>query len=504
MASQASGYLGIDIGTSGTKAIMVNDRGDLLGEAVAAYEVTTPRPGWTEQAPETWWAAVQSACRELVDRCGAPKAVGLTGQMHGAVFLDANHEAIRPALLWNDQRTADQALAVSQQVGAERLQAIAGNPALTGFQAPKILWLRDNEPGHWQRLASVLLPKDFIRLRLTGVLASDASDAAGTLLLDLNRRDWSDEILEALAIPRDWLPTVYEGPQVTGTISSDAAEATGLIAGTPVVAGGGDNAAAAVANGVLARGDSMVSVGTSGVVFAPTETPRPDPKGAIHAFCHAVPGLYHLMGVMLSAGGSLQWCARTLTEPDAEPNYERLMAEAAQVPPGSDGAFFLPYVAGERTPHMDPDARGTWVGLSLAHDRGHLVRSVLEGVSYGLRDAFDRIEALDQMLNRPRLIGGGMRDAVWREILVAVLGRECAFGGAGAEPATGAAILSAVGSGAYPDVTGAVDAMAPSAGETVSPDGDLVAVYEPRRRAYDALYPAIRDWQRDYAVHGRC
>jgi xylulokinase len=502
MPNQDMGYLGIDIGTSGTKGIMVNDRGDLLGEAEAGYEVATPQPGWTEQAPQTWWSAVQSVCRDLVERFGAPAAMGLTGQMHGAVFLDARHEVIRPALLWNDQRTAAQAREVEALVGSERLRAIAGNPALTGFQAPKILWLRENEPDHWAQVAHVLLPKDFIRLRLTEALASDASDAAGTLMLDLERRDWSDEILDALAIPRDWLPRVYEGPEVTGTVTADAAEVTGLAPGTPVVAGGGDNAAAAVANGALASGDSIVSVGTSGVVFAPTDVPRPDPQGAIHAFCHAVPGLYHLMGVMLSAGGSLQWSAGTLTDPDTDPDYARLLAEAGAVPPGSDGVVFLPYLAGERTPRMDPNARGTWVGLSLAHGRGHLIRAVLEGVAYGLRDAFDRIEAIDQPLKRPRLIGGGMRDATWREILVAVLGRDCAFGGAGAEPATGAAILAAVGSGAYADVASAVAAMAPAAGETVSPDADLVAIYEPRRQAYDALYPAIRDWQSQHMSQG--
>lgn len=498
MAIQDTGYLGIDVGTSGTKGIMVNDVGDLLGEAEVGYDVATPKPGWTEQSPEGWWSAVQSVCRDLVERFGAPAAVGLTGQMHGAVFLDAQDEVIRPALLWNDQRTAAQAAEVEERVGSERLRAIAGNPALTGFQAPKILWLRDNEPDLWARVVRVLLPKDFIRLRLAGVSATDASDAAGTLLLDLERRDWSDEILDALTIPRDWLPTVFEGPEVTGDVTAEAAAATGLAAGTPVVAGGGDNAAAAVANGALASGDSIVSVGTSGVVFAPTDVPRPDPKGAIHAFCHAVPGLYHLMGVMLSAGGSLQWSAQTLTGPDTKPDYEHLLREAAKVPPGSDGVFFLPYLAGERTPHMDPDARGTWVGMSLAHGRGHLIRAALEGVSYGLRDAFDRIETIGPTLNRPRLIGGGMRDPVWRQILVAVLGRECAFGGAGAEPATGAAILAAVGSGRYQDVAEAVAAMAPSAGDTITPDRDLADTYERRRAAFDALYPTVRDWQRLY------
>lgn len=492
-------YLGLDIGTSGSKGVMLDAGGGLLAEATADHAIATPHPGWTEQEPADWWAAVQQVCGELVKRCGPPAAVGLTGQMHGAVFLDGDDAVIRPALLWNDQRTAAEALEVDELVGTQRLRAIAGNPALTGFQAPKLLWLRAHEPGNWQRLARVLLPKDFIRLRLTGLAATDASDAAGTLLLDLARRDWSDEILAALAIPREWLPRVYEGPEVTGTVTREAARLTGLTPGTPVVAGGGDNAAAAVANGALEEGDSVVSVGTSGVVFAPTNQARPDPEGALHAFCHAVPGRYHLMGVMLSAGGSLQWAAQTLAGPDTEPDYERLLAEAAEVPAGAEGLYFLPYLAGERTPHMDPYARGVWAGLSLAHGRGHLIRAVLEGVAYGLRDAFDRVEVLNGPLTRPRLIGGGMRDPVWRAILVSVLGRECAFAGAGAEPATGAAILAAAGMGDHGDLTATVAAMAPSAQDTVAPSPELASAYEPLRRASAALYPAMRRWQSEHA-----
>jgi xylulokinase len=491
-------YLGLDIGTSGSKGVMLDAQGRLLAESVADHAIATPRPGWTEQEPADWWAAVQRVCRDLVQRCGPPASVGLTGQMHGAVFLDADDAVIRPALLWNDQRTAEQAVEVEQLVGAERLRSIAGNPSLTGFQAPKLLWLRTEEPAHWARLARVLLPKDFIRLRLTDIAATDASDAAGTLLLDLTQRDWSDEILAALDIPRAWLPTVFEGPEITGEVTVEAARLTGLEAGTPVVAGGGDNAAAAVANGALNEGDSVVSVGTSGVVFAPTDAVRPDPEGAIHAFCHAVPGRYHLMGVMLSAGGSLQWAAQTLAGPTTEPDYECLLNEAAEVPPGAGGLYFLPYLAGERTPHMDPYARGAWAGLSLAHGRGHLIRAVLEGVSYGLRDAFDRVEALNVTLTQPRLIGGGMRDPVWREILVSALGRECVFAGAGAEPATGAAILAAAGVSNDTDLTATVAAMAPSAREAVAPAPELAAAYEPLQRASAALYPAIRQWQREH------
>lgn len=482
-------YLGIDVGTSAVKAVMLAADGARRGEASAGCALHTPRPGWTEQHPDDWWRAVRHVVRELIERCGQPAAVGLTGQMHGAVFLDRRDRVLRPALLWNDQRTAAQARAIAARAGDRRLRELTGNPALTGFQAPKILWLRDAEPEHWRRLARVLLPKDFIRLRLTGEAATDASDAAGTLLLDLRRRDWSPELLAALDLPVELLPAVFESPAVTGRITADAAAATGLRAGTPVVAGAGDNAAAAVANAALAEGQVVVSVGSSGVVFAPTAALRTDPSGTLHAFCHAVPGGYHLMGVVLSAGASLQWAARTL---GAAGDYDALLQEAAAVPAGCDGVRFLPYLAGERTPHMDPDARGAWCGLSLSHGRGHLVRAVLEGVALALADALDRVQGLGVRPERVRLVGGGLRHPLWRNIVVAALGRGCVYGGAGAEPAAGAAMVAAAGAGAYPSLPEAVATMATAGGETVSPDPELVATYQTLRPEFEALYPALR------------
>ena len=487
MRTQEPGFLGIDIGTSGVKAIMLGADGAALDEATAAYPLHTPRPGWTEQDPRDWWQAVARVTGELLQRCGQPAAVGLTGQMHGAVFLDRADEILRPALLWNDQRTAAQAAAIEDRVGAQRLRAITGNPALTGFQAPKILWLREHEPEYWKRLTRVLLPKDFIRLCLTGEVATDVSDAAGTLLLDLAARDWSPELLEALEIPRDWLPTVCEGPQVTGLISAAGAAATGLREGLPVVAGGGDNAAAAIANGALDEGQGVVSVGTSGVVFAPTARSVVDPSGALHAFCHAAPGAYHLMGVMLSAGGSLQWAASVIGGGD----YDALMREAAAVPAGAEGVMFLPYLAGERTPHMDPEARGAWCGLGLSHGRGHLVRAVLEGVAYGLRDALDRVEQLGIRPVTLRLVGGGLRNPLWRGIVVASLGRSCAYAGEGGGPAAGAAILAAAGSDAFASLEEAVAAMVPAQVEPLEPDPELAAVYAGQRPRFEALYPAL-------------
>ena len=350
--------IGLDVGTSGVKAILVAADGAVVASAGAEYPLLTPRPGWTEQEPEDWWRASCAALRRL--RAAAPgpiAALGLTGQMHGAVFLAADGQVIRPAILWNDQRTAAECAEIERRVGAERLRAIAGNPALTGFQAPKALWLRRHEPEAYARVRHLLLPKDFVRFRLTGDFASDASDAAGTLLLDLAARDWSAELLGALEIPRDWLPRVHEGPEVTGRVSAAGAAASGLPEGLPVVAGGGDNAAAAVGCGVVRPGTGLVSLGTSGVVFVASAGLEIDPGGALHAFCHAVPGRYHLMGVVLSAGGSLRWYREAIGAPPAEGGgdpYDALMTAAAAVAPGAEGLFFLPYLAGERTPHMDP------------------------------------------------------------------------------------------------------------------------------------------------------
>jgi xylulokinase len=492
--------IGLDVGTSGIKGILIDAHGAVVARAGAGYPLLTPRAGWTEQAPDEWWRASRAVLRELRAEAGAPiAALGLTGQMHGAVFLDAAGAVIRPALLWNDQRTAAECAEIERRVGPERLRRIAGNPALTGFQAPKVLWLRHHEPEAYARVRHLLLPKDFIRHRLTGGFATDASDAAGTLLLDLARRDWSEEILDALAIPREWLPRVHEGPEVTGRISAEAARATGLPEGLPVVAGGGDNAAAAVGSGVVRPGTGFVSLGTSGVVFVPSARLEIDPTGGLHAFCHAVPGQYHLMGVVLSAGGSLRWfrdalapelAARAERE-DRDP-YDALLADAEAIAPGAEGLFFLPYLSGERTPHMDPHARGAWLGLTLAHGRAHLVRAVLEGVSFALKDALVPMQRLGVSPDVLYAVGGGARGPLWRRILAAVLGVPLQPLAVEEGPALGAALLASVGAGIHPDVEAAVAATVRPAGPAEPPDPDWQSLYENLYARFTTLYPALR------------
>src|SRR3954451_13765643 len=368
--------IGVDDGTSGTREGGVTADGQVVAEETSPHALLTPRPGWTEQDPAQWWDAAKAALAEVAGKAGDVAGLRLTGQMHGSVFLEAAGEVIRPALLWNDQRTAAECDEITERVGAERLLELAGNPALTGFQAPKIVWLARHEPDAYARVASVLLPKDYVRLRLTGERATDASDAAGTLLLDVRERDWSGEILDALEIPREWMPAVHEGPEVTGTLTDALADELGLPRGLPVAAGGGDNGAAAVGGGVVRERALSSSIGTSGVIFAHRDAFAPDPSGRVHAFCHAVPGAWHLMSVTLSAGGSLSWW-RDLLGGD----FDSLVGEAEAVDPGAEGLVFLPYLTGERTPHLDPEARGGFVGLTVRHGRGHLTRAVMEGVS---------------------------------------------------------------------------------------------------------------------------
>ena len=382
--------LGIDVSTTATKAVLVDETGAVRGVRTSEYGFSVPRPLWSEQDPGLWWDGAVNAIGALLASTGVAGAdvvaIGLTGQMHGLVLLDAADRVLRPAILWNDQRTAAECETIRAAVGPERLIAITGNDALTGFTAPKLVWVRDHEPEVWRTVAHVLLPKDYLRLRLTGDHALDKADGAGTLLFDLAARDWSPEVLAALEIPAAWLPRTYEGPEITGTVTAAAAAATGLRAGTPVVAGGGDQAANAVGVGVVSPGTMALSLGTSGVVFAATDRPLYEPAGRVHAFCHAVPGRWHMMSVMLSAAGSLRWFRDALA-PGVE--FGDLVAAAAEVPAGSDGLLFLPYLSGERSPHPDPLARGAFVGLTVSHDRRHMTRAVLEGVAFGLRDGLD-------------------------------------------------------------------------------------------------------------------
>jgi xylulokinase len=499
--------LGLDLGTTAAKGLLVRPDGSVVAASSSAYPLLTPQPGWTEQDPELWWLACISVFRDLVKAAGEPiRAIGLTGQMHGAVFLDERGTVLRHALLWNDQRTARECELIEATVGSSRLLDITGNRALTGFQAPKILWLRKSEPQVYARVASVLLPKDFIRFRLTGERATDASDASGTLLFDLHRRNWSDAILETLEIPRTWLPRVYEGPEITGVVSDRAASLTGLQAGTPVIAGGGDNAAAAVGAGVVNAGESLVSLGTSGVVFAGSgETTIVDPDGAVHSFAHAVPNQYHVMGVMLSAGGSLRWC-RDILAPGA--TYDELVDSAARIGPGSDGVTFLPYLAGERTPHMNPHARAAWFGFTLAHNRSHLIRSVLEGVAFGLRDSLARIEAHAIGVAELRAVGNGMRNAAWRRIVCDVLNRPMRQLRAEEGPAFGAAVLASIGCGVHPSVDLAIAAMVRTLDTRDEPDEDVKPAYDAAYKRFTELYEALHPFMQpeqagDYGATSR-
>ena len=479
--------IGLDIGTSGARALAVSESGEVVAAAAQEYPLLTPRPGWTEQNPEDWWQASRKVLAEVAKAVqGNVTGIGLTGQMHGAVFLDANDRVIRPALLWNDQRTAAQCIEITDRVGRERLLAIAGNPALTGFQAPKLLWLRELEPENYARIAHVLLPKDFIRLRLAGEYATDASDASGTLLLDLRRRTWSEEILDALELPREWLPAVLEGPEETGRLRADVAAELGLPAGIPIAAGGGDNAAAAVGCGIVEEGIASSSIGTSGVVFAHTAGFTPDPSGRLHAFCHAVPGAYHLMGVTLSAGGSLNWWRQVLGE---EHEYDALIELAASAPFGSEGLLFLPYLSGERTPHLDPSARGAFFGLTARHGLNHLTRAVMEGVTYSLADCLQLMVDLGVKLNHVRAIGGGARSHLWRQMQADVFGMTVRRTAVDEGPAYGAALLAGVTAGQFKNVNEAssVVRLRPDSEE---PNPDNTELYSRYLKVYRDLYPA--------------
>ena len=408
--------LGLDVSTTAAKALLIDDTGQVAGVASTPLTVSSPRPLWSEQDPADWWAGMAAAIRQVLSETGvagdAVAAIGLTAQMHGLVLLDDAGRVLRPVILWNDQRTAAECDEIRARVGRERLIQICGNDALTGFTAPKLLWVRAHEPEIYAQARHVLLPKDYIRLRLSGDYAMDCADGSGTMLFDLGRRAWSAELLAALDLPAAWFPPVYEGPAMTGIVSAGAAAETGLRAGTPIVGGGGDQAAQAVGVGAVAPGIVALTLGTSGVVFAATQAALVQPEGRLHAFCHAVPGRWHFMGVMLSAAGSLQWYRERLT---AGAPFATLDAEAEAVPPGSEWLLFLPYLTGERTPHPDPLARGAWVGLTVRHGRGHLTRSVLEGVAFGLRDSFTLIgEAGLGDVRQVRLSGGGARSPLWR------------------------------------------------------------------------------------------
>ncbi|MGE3243273.1 MAG: xylulokinase, partial [Pirellulales bacterium] len=454
-------YLGIDIGTSGTKTLAINAKGKILGQAMATYPSYHPKPLWSEQDPDDWWNATVKTIRAVVKQAKLKpadvKAIGLSGQMHGSVFLDKQGNVVRRALLWNDQRTAAECEEIEKRAGGRKaLIGMVANPALTGFTAPKILWLRNNEPKNFAKVAKVLLPKDDVRRRLTGEFATEVSDASGMLLLDVVKREWSQPLLDKLELDRSLFATCYESEQVTGKLTPEVAKQLGLSTDCVVVGGAGDCAAGAVGNGIVRKGVLSTSIGTSGVVFVHSDTPQVDPEGRLHTFCHAVHGKWHMMGVTLSAGGSLQWFRNALCETTAAVAkkskvdvYDVLTEEAAVTPPGSEGLFFLPYLAGERTPHADPLARGAFVGLTLKHSRGHMVRSILEGVTYSLRDCLSIIEEQGVAVKQIRASGGGAKSVFWRQLQADALGKSVVQMAADEGPGYGVALLAAVGAGEF-------------------------------------------------------
>jgi len=493
-------FLGIDISTTGAKALLIDGAGSVVTSATTPLGLSTPRPLWAEQEPRDWWEAVKESVNRALFQAGGSgtrvSAVGLTGQMHGLVLLDERGDVLRPAILWNDQRCGEECDLIRGRLGKDRLIQITGNDALPGFTAPKIVWVQRREPEVYARTRHVLLPKDYVRYRLTGDFSMDKADGSGTILFDLKNRDWSSEMLAALDIPREWLPPTFEGPRVTGEITRVASEATGLKQGTPVVAGGGDQAAGAVGMGAVRPGIVGLTLGTSGVVFAPTESALIEREGRLHSFCHAMPGRWHLMGVMLSAAGSLRWMRDSLA-PGA--SFDELIDEAAQVPAGSEGLIFLPYLSGERTPYPDPLARGAWVGLTVRHRRGHLTRAVLEGVAYGLKDSFALIQSAGlEGFEQARVSGGGARSATWRQILADVLRVELVTVNTTEGAAFGAALLAGTGRGEWTDVDAACAETVKITGR-VSPDAQHEEIYLRMYDRYKSLYPALTPAFRDLA-----
>jgi xylulokinase len=479
--------IGIDIGTTGARGVGVDETGQVIAAASSPYPLITPKPQWTEQDPAQWWRAAQivlaKVARRVSDQHGSVAGIGLTGQMHGSVFLDSAGEIIRPALLWNDQRTGAQSEWISERVGRGQLIKIAGNPALTGFQAPKLIWLRNAEPANYRRVAHVLLPKDYIRYRLTGELATDASDAAGTLLLDLRARDWSAEICDYLEIDIGWLPRVFESPEPTGMVRQQVAEEVGLAPVVTVAAGAGDNAAAAVGTGIIRQGIASSSIGTSGVLFAHTDSPVIDAAGRVHAFCHAVPQANALLAVTLSAGGSLRWW-REVTGHD----YDKLVAQAEQIPAGAEGLLFLPYLTGERTPYADPEARGIFFGLTARHTMGHLTRALMEGVLFSLRQGLDVINELGVHPQIIRVTGGGSASDLWRRLQADIYGISIQRLAVDEGAAYGAALLGHVAGRTFSDL-GEANTLVQPLEQTDDPQPETGRIYGELYSVYRDLYP---------------
>ena len=486
-------WLGIDVGTGGTRALVVDEGGKIRAGVTAPHEdMRMERPLWAEQRPENWWDATIQAVRGALDEARITgrdvRGVGLSGQMHGLVILDKDNAVIRPSLIWCDQRSQRQVDAINQTVGRDKVLQATANPVLTGFTLPKLLWVRDNEPERYARVRKMLLPKDYVRFRLTGDFATEVSDASGTALFDVVKRQWSSQMIDALGLDRCILPKCHESVEVTGQISQAVAAVTGLAAGTPVVGGGGDQASSAVGNGIVELGIVSCTLGTSGVVFAHMEQVAYDPLGRVHTFCHAVPGKWHVMGVTQGAGLSLQWFRNQLS-PGTD--YDALTAEAAKSPPGAHGLFWLPYLMGERTPHLDATARGGWIGLTAKHTRADLIRSVIEGVSYSQKDCLDIIEQLGVTVNSVRVSGGGGKSPFWHQLLADVFEKPVVTLATQEGSAYGAALLALVGTGAYGSVPEVCRSVIRETG-SVSPRGEESRFYRDGHSLYTSLYPALK------------
>ncbi len=491
-------FLGIDVGTGGTRALVIDEAGLVIASATEEHrDFASPQIGWAEQDPSDWWRACGLAVHKVLAtsqlRGDQITCVGLSGQMHGAVLLDERSQVVRPALIWCDVRTEKQSRELTEQIGAARLIELTSNPALTNFTLTKCLWVRENEPELWKKVRSFMLPKDYVRLQLTGERATDMADASGTLLLDVAHRRWSKEILQLVGLEESFLPALYESPDICGRISAAGAAATGLKSGTPVVAGAGDQAAGAIGMGIVSPGKVSATIGTSGVVFAATARPSLDPAGRLHTFCHALPGRWFVMGVTQAAGLSLRWFRDQFacSTNGKTTSYEQLTAGAANIPAGSDGLLWAPYLMGERTPYLDPNARGMLAGLTASHTRDHVIRAILEGVAFSLRDTFTIFKEIEVPVETIRLGGGGARSKLWRQIQADIYGQQVEIVEAEEGAAYGAAILAGVGAKAWPSVDAACDAVVRVAG-SVSPNAEDAKVMEKTYAAYRRLYPAMK------------
>jgi xylulokinase len=495
-------FLGIDVGTGGTRALIIDAQGMVVASASAEHQnFASPRPGWAEQDPLDWWQACGAAVRQALQSSGIRAdeiaCVGFSGQMHGAVLLDSSDEVVRPAIIWCDQRSEAQSRELEQMFGRDTLIRLTCNPPLTNFTLTKLLWVRETEPQNWSRVAHVMLPKDYVRFRLTGERAIDMADASGTLLLDVANRRWSAEVLAKTGIDKNLLPALFESPEVCGKISAAGADATGLRAGTPVVAGAGDQAAGAVGMGIARVGAVSATIGTSGVVFASTDRPAMDPAGRLHTFCHAIPGRWHVMGVTQSAGLSLRWyrdnfgaASPGLQKKDLRDPYDVFAEEGSTAPAGSEGAFWVPYLMGERTPHLDPNARAALIGLTASHTRAHVIRAIMEGVAFSLKDSFTIFDEMKIPVTSIRLGGGGARSPLWRQIQADVYGREVEIVEAEEGAAYGAAILAGTGAGGWSSVEQACDAVVRVA-KRIAPNQKDSQTMATAYRTYRKIYPAL-------------